>query len=152
MTGETNEQPEAHLGPRPAGDKRDDKGELEGDMRGYPEPAAGNAAAIRLDQLGLARPERIHDGEFIEAAAEAHQGQGGRARNRQHAHFLFLPAAFLAGFLAAFLAGFLAAILAAFHRPFMRPSGSVKSDSVPMPGTSCSSTWILPPAATIFSR
>ena len=41
---------------------------------------------------------------------------------------------------------------AAFHRPIMRPSGSVKSDSQPMPGTSCSSTWILPPAATIFLR
>ena len=40
----------------------------------------------------------------------------------------------------------------AFHSPIMRPSGSVKSESVPMPGTSCSSTWILPPAATIFLR
>src|SRR5437879_9628035 len=46
-------------------------------------------------------------------------------------------------FLAAFLAG-LAAAGAAFHRPFMRPSGSVNSDSQPMPGTSCSSTWITP--------
>src|SRR5205807_711448 len=39
-----------------------------------------------------------------------------------------------------------------FHRPIMRPSGSVKSENQPMPGTSCSSTWILPPVATIFLR
>src|SRR3954463_6711195 len=40
----------------------------------------------------------------------------------------------------------------AFHNPIMRPSGSVKRLSLPMPGTFCSSTWILPPAATIFLR
>src|SRR5215212_7967202 len=40
----------------------------------------------------------------------------------------------------------------AFHRPIMRPSGSVKSENLPMPGTFCSSTWIFPPAASTFLR
>src|SRR5690242_17351348 len=40
----------------------------------------------------------------------------------------------------------------AFQMPIMRPSGSVKRQNLPMPGTFCDSTWILPPAATIFLR
>src|SRR5229473_516813 len=60
----------------------------------------------------------------------------GITSRRFRGHFFF--------FLAAFLAGLRAAAGAAFHSPFMRPSGSVNSDSLPMPGTSCSSTWITP--------
>src|SRR6185503_7043823 len=41
------------------------------------------------------------------------------------------------------------ACITGLKRPFMRPSGSVKRDSHPMPGISCSSTWILPPAFSI---
>src|SRR5262245_30605610 len=40
----------------------------------------------------------------------------------------------------------------AFQSPIMRPSGSVNSANLPMPGTFCSSTWILPPAASTFFR
>src|SRR5262249_12661246 len=40
----------------------------------------------------------------------------------------------------------------AFHRPIMRPSGSRKRLSVPMPGTSCSSITTFPPASLTFLR
>ena len=53
---------------------------------------------------------------------------------------------------AAPVVGHLHYFLVFFHSPIMRPSGSVKSENAPMPGTSFSSTWILPPAATIFLR
>ena len=41
---------------------------------------------------------------------------------------------------------------ATFHIPITRPSGSAKSENEPMPGTSCSSTTMVPPASTTRRR
>src|SRR3989442_5308508 len=97
----------------------------------------GIAALLHPD--GVARV-----GDDFAFERHAHALLRGLGLDAMICHFFFL--------LAAFLAGLRAAAGAAFHRPFMRPSGSVNSDSQPMPGTSCSSTWITPPASTIFLR
>src|SRR5262249_13744013 len=77
--------------------------------------------------------------------APAVRGHDERALARTYQHAYSAHSRLLSCSLGHFMA-------AGFHSPIMRSSGSVNSVSAPIPGTSCSSTWILPPAATIFLR
>ena len=52
-------------------------------MRRDPKALARNSAAVRLDEVGPLRLERIDDADFIETAAEADECERGRNRGAE---------------------------------------------------------------------
>ena len=77
MAGRRGQQRDADLVLRPGEDERGDERQLERDVRRDPEPAPGDAAGIRLDEVGTAGPGGVDDQEFVEPAAEADEREGG---------------------------------------------------------------------------